>query len=203
MRLTIDGYEREILFYEHPFRLASAYEHGVMPFTNYATQFKATTDYIFYAHDQLELVAPLGPFDEQWLKQSKLKGFFSRCSFFPSDHLPLVARFKLLAIRDDDDYECFYDECNSSSSNLFMAGMLQTPPSQLNQSATTLNRAKLIASAPLNMSTQQQHKHQHNRHHHHHRGQIFAAQWYIKQVASTDASYTDQVQTTGPHQTDI
>lgn len=85
-----------VLNYNHPFNLASAYKKDIMPYTNYTTQFKAIIDYIFYSQNSIHLLGVLGAFDRNWFKENRIKGLPH--VNFPSDHLPLLVKFKLPAI---------------------------------------------------------------------------------------------------------
>lgn len=82
-----------VLNYNHPFNLASAYKKDIMPYTNYTPQFKAVIDYIFYSQNSIQLLGVLGALDKNWFKGNRIKGLPH--VNFPSDHLPLLAKFKL------------------------------------------------------------------------------------------------------------
>lgn len=82
-----------VLNYNHPFNLASAYKKDIMPYTNYTPQFKAIIDYIFYSQNSIQLLGVLGALDKNWFKGNRIKGLPH--VNFPSDHLPLLAKFKL------------------------------------------------------------------------------------------------------------
>lgn len=64
---------------------------GAPPFTNYTDSFKDCLDYIFYQSDSLELVqyVPL-PSEEDLSKETAIPS-----SYFPSDHVALIADFKV------------------------------------------------------------------------------------------------------------
>lgn len=63
-----------------------------LPFTNFTQSFQGTLDYIWYSHDQLEVVAALAPADQAELARHTAIPSMQ----FPSDHLPLAAEFRLL-----------------------------------------------------------------------------------------------------------
>lgn len=100
-----------VLNYSHPFRLASAYEKNIVPFTNYTQQFKAIIDYIFYSNESLQLLGLLGPLDKNWLKANQIRTLPQ--PHVPSDHLPLLVKFRLNqpsssnSRLDDDDERPF------------------------------------------------------------------------------------------------
>jgi len=83
------------LFYSHPFELASAYMPHQMPYTNYTDNFKAMIDYIYYSQDSFQLVGLLDKPDYNWLKRNKIEGLPQ--PNYPSDHLPIVARLRLMS----------------------------------------------------------------------------------------------------------
>ena len=60
--------------YTHPFRLASAYNTDVMPFTNYTFDFRGIIDYIFYSRPHMNVLGLLGPLDSNWLTDNKVVG---------------------------------------------------------------------------------------------------------------------------------
>ncbi|KAK7798313.1 hypothetical protein U0070_007859 [Myodes glareolus] len=78
----------------HGFKLKSAYENGLMPYTNYTFDFKGIIDYIFYSKPQLNTLAILGPLDHHWLVENNISG----CPhpLIPSDHFSLFAQLELL-----------------------------------------------------------------------------------------------------------
>ncbi|XP_077103822.1 CCR4-NOT transcription complex, subunit 6b isoform X1 [Siphateles boraxobius] len=78
----------------HGFKLKSAYENGLMPFTNYTFDFKGVIDYIFYSRPQLSLLGVLGPLDTNWLLDNNISG----CPHphIPSDHFSLFAQLELV-----------------------------------------------------------------------------------------------------------
>ncbi|CAB1315876.1 unnamed protein product [Coregonus sp. 'balchen'] len=68
----------------HSFKLKSAYENGLMPYTNYTFDFKPT----------LNVLGVLGPLDPHWLHENNISG----CPHphIPSDHFSLFAQLELL-----------------------------------------------------------------------------------------------------------
>ncbi|XP_064181284.1 CCR4-NOT transcription complex subunit 6-like [Anguilla rostrata] len=78
----------------HGFRLKSAYDNGVMPYTNYTFDFKGVIDYIFYSKPMLNVLGILGPLDPHWLLENNISG----CPHphVPSDHFSLFAQLELV-----------------------------------------------------------------------------------------------------------
>ncbi|TRY54722.1 hypothetical protein DNTS_031248 [Danionella cerebrum] len=78
----------------HGFKLKSAYETGLMPYTNYTADFKGVIDYIFCSRPQLNVLGVLGPLDTNWLLENSIAG----CPhpLVPSDHFSLFAQLELL-----------------------------------------------------------------------------------------------------------
>ncbi|KAF7697279.1 hypothetical protein HF521_005697 [Silurus meridionalis] len=78
----------------HGFKLKSAYENGLMPYTNYTFDFKGVIDYIFYSQPLLNVLGVLGPLDPHWLHENNIAG----CPHphIPSDHFSLFAQLELL-----------------------------------------------------------------------------------------------------------
>uniref|UniRef100_A0A8C7V9I7 poly(A)-specific ribonuclease n=2 Tax=Oncorhynchus mykiss TaxID=8022 RepID=A0A8C7V9I7_ONCMY len=78
----------------HSFKLKSAYENGLMPYTNYTFDFKGIIDYIFYSQPTLNVLGVLGPLDPHWLHENNISG----CPHphIPSDHFSLFAQLELL-----------------------------------------------------------------------------------------------------------
>ncbi|KAI4896532.1 hypothetical protein NFI96_015406, partial [Prochilodus magdalenae] len=78
----------------HGFKLKSAYENGLMPYTNYTFDFKGIIDYIFYSEPQLNVLGVLGPLDTDWLLENNVVG----CPhpYVPSDHFSLFAQLELV-----------------------------------------------------------------------------------------------------------
>ncbi|KAK3523570.1 hypothetical protein QTP70_002480 [Hemibagrus guttatus] len=78
----------------HGFKLKSAYENGLMPYTNYTFDFKGVIDYIFYSQPLLNVLGVLGPLDPHWLHENNVTG----CPHphIPSDHFSLFAQLELL-----------------------------------------------------------------------------------------------------------
>ncbi|XP_049634230.1 CCR4-NOT transcription complex subunit 6 isoform X2 [Suncus etruscus] len=77
----------------HGFQLKSAYEQGLMPYTNYTFDFKGIIDYIFHSKPQLKTLGVLGPLDHHWLVENNITG----CPhpLIPSDHFSLFAQLEL------------------------------------------------------------------------------------------------------------
>ncbi|XP_062603774.1 uncharacterized protein LOC134265565 isoform X2 [Saccostrea cucullata] len=80
----------------HDFKLNTAYEKDIMPFTNYTYDFKGIIDYIFYSKEHMNLVGLLGPLDEEWFRQNKVVG----CPHphVSSDHFPLLVELEMPAM---------------------------------------------------------------------------------------------------------
>ncbi|RXM36815.1 CCR4-NOT transcription complex subunit 6-like-B [Acipenser ruthenus] len=78
----------------HGFKLKSAYENGLMPYTNYTFDFKGVIDYIFYSKPLLNVLGILGPLDPHWLIENNISG----CPHphIPSDHFSLFAQLELI-----------------------------------------------------------------------------------------------------------
>ncbi|CAB1325253.1 unnamed protein product [Coregonus sp. 'balchen'] len=78
----------------HGFKLKSAYEDSLMPYTNYTFDFKGVIDYIFYSKPQLNVLGILGPLDSNWLHENNISG----CPHphIPSDHFSLFTQLELL-----------------------------------------------------------------------------------------------------------
>ncbi|KAI5624872.1 hypothetical protein C0J50_15678, partial [Silurus asotus] len=78
----------------HGFKLKSAYENGLLPYTNYTADFKGVIDYIFCSEPQLNILGVLGPLDHEWLVENNVSG----CPHphIPSDHFSLFAQLELL-----------------------------------------------------------------------------------------------------------
>ncbi|OAP63293.1 hypothetical protein AYL99_02520 [Fonsecaea erecta] len=77
----------------HNFTLKSSYAaiDGEMPFTNYTPNFVDVLDYIWYSSNSLRVVGLLGAIDPEYLK--RVPGFPN--FHFPSDHIAIVAQFKV------------------------------------------------------------------------------------------------------------
>ncbi|XP_061880361.1 CCR4-NOT transcription complex subunit 6-like isoform X2 [Entelurus aequoreus] len=77
----------------HSFQLKSAYQGGVMPYTNYTHDFKGVIDYIFFTRTRMSVLGLLGPLDASWLADNKISG----CPHphVPSDHFSLLAQLEL------------------------------------------------------------------------------------------------------------
>ncbi|GAA5944757.1 hypothetical protein JCM3775_006489 [Rhodotorula graminis] len=81
----------------HRLGLKSAYSHvgsgagSELPFTNYTPGFKGTIDYVWYTAQSLGVQGLLGEVDGQYLASTV--GFPN--AHFPSDHISLLAEFKL------------------------------------------------------------------------------------------------------------
>ncbi|XP_042594092.1 CCR4-NOT transcription complex subunit 6-like isoform X2 [Cyprinus carpio] len=78
----------------HGFKLKSAYENVLMPYTNYTFDFRGVIDYIFYSRPQLNVLGVLGPLDTNWLLENNIIG----CPHphIPSDHFSLFAQLELV-----------------------------------------------------------------------------------------------------------
>ncbi|XP_059372724.1 CCR4-NOT transcription complex, subunit 6b isoform X2 [Carassius carassius] len=78
----------------HGFKLKSAYENVLMPYTNYTFDFRGVIDYIFYSRPQLNVLGVLGPLDTNWLFENNIIG----CPHphIPSDHFSLFAQLELV-----------------------------------------------------------------------------------------------------------
>ncbi|CAH7686137.1 Endonuclease/exonuclease/phosphatase [Phakopsora pachyrhizi] len=78
---------------KHRLQLKSAYSHlGELPFTNYTPGFKGVIDYIWYSSNSLAVIGALGKIDEKYLL--KVVGFPN--AHFASDHVPVLAEFRIL-----------------------------------------------------------------------------------------------------------
>lgn len=77
----------------HDFSLKSAYTHiaDEMPFTNYTPSFCDVLDHIWYSNNSLRCTGMLGQIDPEYLK--RVPGFPN--FHFPSDHIALVADFRV------------------------------------------------------------------------------------------------------------
>ncbi|XP_060524815.1 CCR4-NOT transcription complex subunit 6-like isoform X2 [Cylas formicarius] len=80
--------------FTHSFKLASAYNDEIMPFTNYTFEFKGIIDYIFYAKQTMTPLGLLGPLSQEWLTQNKVIG----CPHphIHSDHFPLLVELEMV-----------------------------------------------------------------------------------------------------------
>ncbi|KAJ4522803.1 Glucose-repressible alcohol dehydrogenase transcriptional effector [Exophiala dermatitidis] len=78
---------------QHHFTLKSSYAaiDEEMPFTNYTPSFVDVLDYIWYSSNSLRVVGLLGAIDPEYLK--RVPGFPN--FHFPSDHIAIVAEFKV------------------------------------------------------------------------------------------------------------
>ncbi|TNN64800.1 CCR4-NOT transcription complex subunit 6 [Liparis tanakae] len=78
----------------HGFKLKTAYENGLMPYTNYTFDFKGVIDYMFYSKPHLNVLGILGPLDPHWLVENNVSG----CPHphIPSDHFSLFGQLELL-----------------------------------------------------------------------------------------------------------
>ncbi|XP_059378347.1 CCR4-NOT transcription complex subunit 6-like isoform X1 [Carassius carassius] len=78
----------------HGFKLKSAYENVLIPYTNYTFDFKGVIDYIFYSRPQLNVLGVLRPLDTNWLLENNISG----CPHphIPSDHFSLFAQLELV-----------------------------------------------------------------------------------------------------------
>ena len=60
--------------YTHAFKLSSAYNSEVMPYTNYTFDFKGIIDYIFFSKGNMTPLGLLGPLDPNWIHNNKIVG---------------------------------------------------------------------------------------------------------------------------------
>jgi len=60
--------------YTHAFKLNSAYNSEVMPYTNYTFDFRGIIDYIFFSKPNMTPLGLLGPLDPNWLQEHKIVG---------------------------------------------------------------------------------------------------------------------------------
>ncbi|CAF1277126.1 unnamed protein product, partial [Didymodactylos carnosus] len=58
----------------HHFKLQSAYETNIMPYTNYTYDFKGIIDYVFYSKQLMRVLGVLGPLDPEWIRSNKIIG---------------------------------------------------------------------------------------------------------------------------------
>jgi CCR4-NOT transcription complex subunit 6 len=76
----------------HPFAFESAYgKIGELPFTNYVSNFRGVVDYIWYARNALAVRGLLGKVEDAYM--DKVPGFPN--VHFPSDHLAIMAEFRI------------------------------------------------------------------------------------------------------------
>jgi CCR4-NOT transcription complex subunit 6 len=77
----------------HHFTLKSSYApiEEDMPFTNYVPHFRDVLDWIWYSNNTLRVTGLLGEIDPEYLK--RVPGFPN--FHFPSDHISIVAEFKV------------------------------------------------------------------------------------------------------------
>ncbi|CAH1106100.1 unnamed protein product, partial [Psylliodes chrysocephalus] len=80
--------------FTHSFKLASAYNDEIMPFTNYTFDFKGIIDYIFYAKQTMTPLGLLGPLSQEWLQQNKVIGCPHPHIY--SDHFPLLVELEMV-----------------------------------------------------------------------------------------------------------
>ncbi|XP_018560799.1 CCR4-NOT transcription complex subunit 6-like [Anoplophora glabripennis] len=80
--------------FTHSFKLASAYNDEIMPFTNYTFDFKGIIDYIFYAKQTMTPLGLLGPLSQEWLQQNKVIGCPHPHVY--SDHFPLLVELEMV-----------------------------------------------------------------------------------------------------------
>ncbi|XP_074038290.1 CCR4-NOT transcription complex subunit 6-like twin isoform X2 [Leptinotarsa decemlineata] len=79
--------------FTHSFKLASAYNDEIMPYTNYTFEFKGIIDYIFYAKQTMTPLGLLGPLSQEWLQQNKVIGCPHPHVY--SDHFPLLVELEM------------------------------------------------------------------------------------------------------------
>ncbi|XP_048516526.1 CCR4-NOT transcription complex subunit 6-like isoform X2 [Dendroctonus ponderosae] len=80
--------------FTHSFKLASAYNDEIMPFTNYTFDFKGIIDYIFYAKNTMTPLGLLGPISQDWISQNKVIGCPHPHVY--SDHFPLLVELEMV-----------------------------------------------------------------------------------------------------------
>lgn len=80
--------------FTHSFKLASAYNDEIMPFTNYTFDFKGIIDYIFYSKQTMTPLGLLGPLSQEWLSQNKVIGCPHPHIY--SDHFPLLVELEMM-----------------------------------------------------------------------------------------------------------
>lgn len=80
--------------FTHSFKLASAYNDEIMPYTNYTFDFKGIIDYIFYAKQTMTPLGLLGPLSQDWFKESKVIGCPHPHVY--SDHFPLLVELEMV-----------------------------------------------------------------------------------------------------------
>ncbi|KAI7853842.1 Endonuclease/exonuclease/phosphatase [Circinella umbellata] len=86
----------------HKLPMKSSYAQiGELPFTNYIADFQGVLDYVWYSTNTLDVLSLLGPIDKEYL--SKVVGFPN--AHFPSDHIPIMAEFKLRNPRPEKKLE--------------------------------------------------------------------------------------------------
>nr|CAG4643970.1 EOG090X06K5 [Lepidurus arcticus] len=79
--------------YTHAFKLSSAYNTDIMPYSNYTFDFKGLIDYIFYTKTSMIPLGLLGPLDPEWFRVNRIAG----CPHphIPSDHFPLLVELEM------------------------------------------------------------------------------------------------------------
>lgn len=80
--------------FTHSFKLASAYNDEIMPFTNYTFEFKGIIDYIFYTKTTMTPLGLLGPISQEWITQNKVIGCPHPHVY--SDHFPLLVELEMV-----------------------------------------------------------------------------------------------------------
>lgn len=95
----------------HEFSLKSAYTaiEDEMPFTNYVPSFVGVLDHIWFSTNSLRVTGLLGEVDPEYLK--RVPGFPN--FHFPSDHLALVAGFKVEKRRKIEKVEADFGPSSS------------------------------------------------------------------------------------------
>ena len=81
--------------------------------TNYTPEFEDELDHIFYSTNSLRPIGALGEIDQQYLK--RVPGFPNM--HFPSDHLALMAQFKVEKQRNTQKVEADFGNSSSSRRN--------------------------------------------------------------------------------------
>ena len=85
--------ETEEGVFSHKFKLKSAYNSSILPYSNYTFDFTGLIDHIFYSEDSMRPLGLLGAVDLDWITSNEIKGFPH--VHVPSDHLPLMLQIEL------------------------------------------------------------------------------------------------------------
>lgn len=146
---------KQILNYDHPFKLVSAYDKDTMPYTNYTDKFKAIIDYIFYSRDSIQLMGLLGPLDKNWLKGNRIRGLPQ--PHLPSDHLPLLVKLKLTSSNTTTTTTTTSDQLTTRGPILSSSAI---PPNSINSP---------VVKQPQHSYYNQKQNHHQNGHHQKHK----------------------------------